>query len=250
MQLNLPTTRGRFGRFGPVISLRGLGACSPTGASYSNTPNGACLDSNTGNIVDCKAATCAVATPGAGSEWSTNAPPASTSPQYQNIPIGGFTGDFQVETLDSFLAGVLAAKESTFDANVIAKGADSCAAELADFQAQAQDYCAINGAVSDCGQMATLVAKYQALYQSWCNGQSAGTYQSADTGNLNAPTNALTKSAPVYTPPPQTQQANVLNPPQQSTNPTGGQQNVTGNQTPASTASTTDITSWIERTGY
>ena len=159
MNLNLPTTRGRFGRFGPMINLQGLGACSPTGAKYSDTPNGACLDSNTGNIVDCQAAVCSatsVVTPGSGpGEWSSNAPSQSTNPTYENIPIGGFTGEFQVETLDSFLAGLLASKESPFTANTIAQGADTCAAELADFQGQAQDYCAINGAVSDCSHGST-----------------------------------------------------------------------------------------------
>ena len=236
MNLALPTSRQRFGRFhGPGARLRlsGLGACTPMGFSYSNTPNGACQDS-TGSIVDCKAASCASpAGAGTGPEWTTNAPSASTNPVYSNIPIGGFVGTFQVETLDSFLAGVLASKESPFIANAIAQGADTVAAESADFLAQAQAYCAINGALPDCGQMAQLVAKYQALYQSWASGQRASTYQSGDTGSLASPTNALSNSAPVYTPPPVTKQTNVLNPPGANSNPTQGQTNVTGNQTPA-----------------
>jgi hypothetical protein len=241
MNLALPTSRQRFGRFhGQGPRLSGLGVCTPMGFSYSNTPNGACTD-GTGSVVDCKAPSCAGAGTGAGG-WSSNAPPASTNPAYGDIPIGGFTGTFQVETLDSFLAGLLAAKESPFIANAIARGADSVAAELADFLPTAQSYCAINGALPDCGQMAQLVAKYQALYQAWASGQRASSYQGGDTGTLTSPTNALSNSAPVYTPPPVTKPTNVLNPPAGGGNPTAGQQNVTGNQVPgASTAQ-----SWLE----
>ena len=244
MNLALPTSRQRFGRFhGQGPRLSGLGVCTPMGFSYSNTPNGACTD-GTGSVVDCKAPSCGGAGTGAGAGgWSSNAPPASTNPTYGDIPIGGFTGTFQVETLDSYLAGRLAAKESPFIANAIAQGADSVAAEMADFLPTAQSYCAINGALPDCGQMAQLVAKYQALYQQWASGQRASSYQSGDTGTLTSPTNTLSNSAPVFTPPPVTQPTNALNPPGASGNPTAGQQNVTGNQTPVAPV---DITSWLE----
>lgn len=245
MNLNLPTSRGRFGRFGGYSSLGSLGDCqSLPGSAF-------CRDNNTGSIVDCNSTPCK--TGGGGNlssdvgSWSSNVP--VTNPQYSNIPIGGFTGDFQVMTLDSFLSQVLASKESPFMANVIARGADTAANQAADFQAQADSYCAINGALPDCGQKSSLVAKYRNLYMQWASGQKASTYQSQDSGTIANPINTLTNTAPVYTPVVQAPSTNVLSPPQTG-NPTGDKKNVTGDQSTnnQSTDNSTDgITAWIKQ---
>lgn len=241
MNLNLPTSRGRFGRFGGYSSLNGLGECQSLPGSQF------CRDNNTGSLVDCTSTVCktgggASAGGGLSNEWSSNVP--SSSPVYSNIPIGGFTGDFTVMTLDSFLAQVLASKESPFMANVIARGADTVANQAADFQAQADSYCAINGALPDCGQKSSLVAKYRALYMAWANGQKASTYQSQDSGTIASPINTLSNSAPVYNPVVPAPPTNVLSPPQTG-NPTSGQQNVTSPPNQQST-DTLDVTQWLK----
>lgn len=234
MNLSLPTSRGRFGRFGYSHSY-GMGDALPY---YCSQPQCQVPGQNCGG--------CPI-TPGQSpvstgptGQWSGNA--STSDPTYANIPIGGFVGDFQVQTLDSFLNTVLQAKESPFMANVLAKGADTVANQSADFLAQAQSYCAINGALPDCGQLGSLVAKYQALFQSWAKGQQASTYQSGDTGTLFAPTNTLTNTAPQYTPPPQVKPTNVLAPPSTPANPISGQQNVTA---PADQSQNSAV-SWLE----
>jgi len=238
MNLNLPTSRGRFGRFGGYSPLSGIGACNPmVGSKF-------CLDTNTGNVVDCGSKVCTDSSGGGSTSpgWSTNANPSN--PVYQDIALPGFTGTFHVQTLDSFLNTVLQAKESPFIANAIARGADTVDNQANDFFAQAQMYCDINGALPDCNQQAQLVSKYQALYRQWAAGQSARTYQSGDTGTLANPYNALDKSAPTYQYVAPAQPTNVLNPPGTG-NPVQGQTNVTGNQTSAITGST-DILTWLK----
>lgn len=136
-------------------------------------------------------------------------------------------------------------------ANVLARGADTAANQAADFQAQADSYCAINGALPDCGQKAQLVAKYRALYLAWAGGQKASTYQSGDSGSLANPTNTLSNTAPIYTPPPTTSPSNVLNPPSGTTNPVGGNQNITGQQQSqqhqqSQQSTTDDALSWLK----
>lgn len=232
MNLNLPTSRGRFTRFGMGDAVPYY--CSQPQCQVPGTNCGGC-PVNPGTA------------PGSSSSpsgWSSNVP--TGQPVYANIPVGGFTGDFQVMTLDSFLSTVLAAKESPFIANSIARGADTVANQANDFQAQADSYCSINGALPDCGQKAQLVAKYKALFLAWAGGQSASIYQAGDTGTLSNPINALTNSAPTYTPPPNTNPTNVLSPPATG-NPTAGSKNVTGqtDQT-QSTDSTSDITAWLQ----
>jgi hypothetical protein len=234
MNLNLPTARGRFNRFDS-----GMGATSDL-PYYCSQPQCQIPGINCGGCPVTPGTTPGTVSPGGG--WTTNAP--STSPIYANIPIGGFTGEFQVETLDSYLAGRLAAKESPFIANAIARGADSIEAEAADFLPTAQSYCAINGALPDCGQMAQLVAKYQALYRAWGAGQQAGTYQGGDTGTLAQPVNVLSGSAPTYTPPPVIKQTNVLNPPGTG-NPAAGQTNVSGAQSTTPPPATDGLTAWL-----
>ncbi len=231
MNLNLPTTRGRFSRFG-------MGAAVPY---YCSQPQCQVPGTNCGG---CPVNPGSVASSGSDpGSWSSNVP--TGNPVYADIPIGGFTGDFQVMTLDSFLSTVLAAKESPFIANAIARGADTVANQLSDFQAQADSYCSINSALPDCGQKSALVAKYRALYTSWASGQKASTYQSGDTGSLSNPINVLSNSAPTYTPPPNTNPTNVLSTPATG-NPTSGQNNVTGPQSTTPGSSSTDIAAWLQ----
>lgn len=227
------------------VPLAGLGSCNPLGVSYSNTPNGACRDNSTGNIVDCKATACSTATavPGSSNPAGPNLTPVWNTEQIQ---VGGIVGAVTARTLDSYLQDRLAAKMSPFIANAIAKGADSVDAED-DFAALASDYCNIYGSLSDCYQQSQLAAKYSALWRQWAGGQSAGTYQSGATGTLTNP-NALTSSVPsggVVNPAP-TQ--NVLTSPsgQSQVNP-GSTQLV--NTIPPAGASLPDlsgVTSWIE----
>lgn len=234
MNLNLNTRRERFGRFSGMGDTPLPYYCSQPQCQIPGQNCGGCP------VTPGTAPGSTSSNPGS---WSGNA--SSSNPTYANIPVGGFTGDFQVMTLDPFLNTVLQAKESPFMANVLARGADTVANQSSDFLAQAQSYCAINGALPDCGQMGALVAKYQALFQSWASGQKASTYQSGDSGSLTNPVNVLTNTAPTYTPPPQTKPTNVLAPPQTG-NPTSGNQNVTGDQTQTQTQAPNDITAWLE----
>jgi hypothetical protein len=184
--------------------LMGLGSCSPMGVKYSNTPNGACLNSNDGSVVDCLAAACsAIAAPAGGPSAGPNFTPDTT---IQDIVVGGFTGDIAVPTLDAALSEAVAAKESPFIANTIAKGADSVAAEDTDIATQAQAHCTEYPASEGCGaDMAGLIAQYQAQYLAWAQTQNAGTYQAADTGTLTSPLTASpgggSAAAPVYVAP-------------------------------------------------
>jgi hypothetical protein len=172
------------------IGLMGLGECTPMGYSYSNTPNGACKDA-TGSIVDCKAASCAVAAPSSGGGGGAPAGPNfNPDTTLENIPIGGFTGDFAVPTLDADLSQSVFSKESPFIANAIARGADSVSAEDADILAQAQSHCGLYPNSTGCNNLAALVAQYQAQYMAWAKGQSASSYQGTDTGPLTAPLTA------------------------------------------------------------
>lgn len=180
--------------------LMGLGACTPMGYSYSNTPNGACEDS-TGSVVDCKAPSCAVAAPSSGGGGGGGAGPNFVpNTTLENIPIGGFTGDFAVPTLDADLSQKVFSEESPFVANMIAKGADSVSAEIANLMAEAQSHCGLYPNSSGCNNLAALVAQYQAQYAAWAKGQSASTYQNADTGPLTSPLTAgpAGPTPPVY----------------------------------------------------
>ena len=179
--------------------LMGLGSCTPMGTKYSDTPNGACIDSGSGSVVDCLAAVCgasAAPAPGASPSAGPNFTPDTT---LENIPIGGFTGTFAVPTLAADLSQVVFTDESPFVGNLIAKGADSVSAEEANILAEAQQHCGLYPNSTGCDQLATLVAQAQAQYAAWAATQKAGTYQAADTGPLGSP---LAPSSPGASPSP------------------------------------------------
>lgn len=178
--------------------LRGLGDCSPPLPGW-NPPM--CRDNSTGSIVSCNACG-GSATPTAQQIVGqivtavNNAGLApGAAPVEQSIPIPGFTGDFTVETLDSWLSDRLQAKESTFVANAIAKGSDSVDAEANDFTAEAQQHCGVYPSSGGCDNQSAVAAKYAQIFRMWASTQSAQVYQAPDSGSLAAPVVPAQQSA-------------------------------------------------------
>jgi hypothetical protein len=119
----------------------------------------------------------------------------------ESIPVGGFTGTIAVPTLASSLGDMLAAKESPFNANLLAKGAVTPAGDASDFAALAQEHCTEYAASQGCDNPAGVAAQFVAQYLAWLKSQPASAYQSGDRGSLFSPT-AAPVSSPVTTPNP------------------------------------------------
>ena len=164
--------------------LRGLGDCTSLGTSYSNTPNGACRDNASGSVVDCKATVCASASGGGAAVGPSFVP----SPVIENIPVGGFTGTLAVPSLASALGDMLAAKESPFNANLIAKGAVNVNTDAQDFAALATQHCTEYAASSGCDNPAAVAQQFVNQYLAWAKSQPASAYQASDSGSLFSPT--------------------------------------------------------------
>jgi hypothetical protein len=169
----------------PILRYRrrGMGDClAMPGVSYANIAGAVCRDNSTGNIVSCSAPACgASSAPGAPAAGFVN------TPVIQSIPVGGFTGDLNVPTLASTLGDMLEAKETSFNANLIAKGAVNVSADSQDFITEALEHCTEYASSQGCDNPQAVAQQFINQYIAWAQSQPASAYQSGDTGTLFSP---------------------------------------------------------------
>jgi hypothetical protein len=154
--------------------IAGLGSCSPLGYKYSNTPNGACLDSNTGSVVDCGASSCGAAAAPSGSGGASSVPVTTwiNTPDIQPIDVGGFTGTINVPTLASALGDMLTAKETISEVNLLRAGVETPSSGLQDFAALAADHCGEYPTSQGCSNPQSVVTDFQSRWQAWLSQQA------------------------------------------------------------------------------